>query len=325
MRILTRGHVDAASVQPRGGRADAAATVAAPTIALAGTAAGVLAERACAAGLALPSTGLALTSAGAVLWLAGRSRELPDRFAVAIGMALVLLSLAALQQLLACALGRTGLPPVELLRTGGLVLLFAALLVELDRRRRTRAAAAAVALERRRLARELHDGIAQELAYARTQSRRIAGAGMLVEAIDRALEESRAAIAGLVRSSDEPLEQSIEAAAVSIGERHGVEVHCDLAAGVVADDMTRDALLRILREAIANAARHGGASSVRVELRAGPHLSIADDGNGFDPSKTVRPDSHGLASMRERTEALGGHFALRSLPELGTCVEVALP
>jgi signal transduction histidine kinase len=196
--------------------------------------------------------------------------------------------------------------------------------IELDRRRRARAASAAVARERRRLARELHDGLAQELAYLRTQSRRITGAETLVEAADRALEETRAAISGLVRSCDEPLERSVEAAAVSVGERHGVDVVCDLSGGVEADDATREALLRVLREAIANASRHGGARSVRVELRHGPALSVMDDGRGFAPSVAFRPDALGIASMRERVEALGGTFSLSSLPQAGTRVEVAL-
>ena len=175
------------------------------------------------------------------------------------------------------------------------------------------------------MARELHDGVAQELAYIRTQSRRLAGGEKLVEAADRALEESRAAISALTRASDEPLAQTIEAAAISLGLRHGLTVFCDLSADVEADDATRYALLRILREAIANAANHGDARSVRVELRAGPRLSVTDDGRGFDPSGTFRPDSLGLASMRERAEGLGGEFALRSRPDTGTRVEVALP
>ena len=297
---------------------------AAPGVALAGTAAGALVGEACAGDLALPSSGLALTLAGAALWVTGVPRERRDRIALSIGVALALFAMAALQQLLACLLGRTGLPPAQLLRAGGLALLLVALVIELDRRRRARAASAAIAGERRRLARELHDGLAQELAYLRTQSRRITGAETLVEAADRALEETRAAISGLVRSCDEPLERSVEAAAVSVGERHGVDVVCDLSEGVVADDVTREALLRVLREAIANASRHGGARSVRVELRHGPALFVMDDGRGFAPSVAVRPDAHGLASMRERVEALGGTFSLSSLPQAGIRVEVVL-
>jgi signal transduction histidine kinase len=324
MHTFGLGNVEAAPIPPRRARDLAAAGWAAPGVALAGTITGSLAADACGAGLALPVSGLALTLAGALLWLTGLQRERRDRITLSIAAALALLAMAALQQLLVCALGREGMLAAELLQAGGLVLLFVGLMAELDSRRHVRAVAIAVAGERRRLARELHDGVAQELAYIRAQSRRIEGGEKLVEAADRALEESRAAISGLVRPADEPLAQTIEAAAISLGERHGVQVVCDLSTNVQADDATRGALLRILREAVANAARHSGATSVWVELRAGPRLSVTDDGRGFDPSGTFRPDSLGLASMRERTESLGGHFALRSEPDSGTCVQVAL-
>jgi signal transduction histidine kinase len=310
---------------PRRSRDLAAAGWAAPGMALGGTVTGGLVGDACATGLALPGAGVALTLAGAVIWLTGLPRERRDRITLSIAVALALLSIAALQRLLACALARDGLMAAEPLQAAGLSLLFVALALELDRRRSARAAATAVASERRRIARDLHDGVAQELAYIRSQGRRIAGGEKLVEATDRALAESRAAISALVRPADEPLAETIEASAISLCERYGLHVVCDLSTDVEADDATREALLRILREAIANAARHGGAGSVRVELRAGPRLSVTDDGRGFDPSGTFRPDSLGLVSMRERAETLGGQFALRSTPQLGTCVEVALP
>ena len=297
----------------------------APGAALAGTAIGALAADSCVGGIALPASGLALILTGAALWIAGVPRDRRDLITLSVAVALALLMMAALQQLLACILNRAGMASVELLQASGLLLLVLAITAEVDRRRRARAAAAAVSVERRRLARELHDGVAQELAYIRIQSRQLAGGEKLVEAADRALEESRAAISGLVRAADEPLARAIEAAAISLGQRHGMSVVCDLSADVEVDDTTRDALLRILREALVNAAKHGNASSVRIELRAGPRLSVIDDGRGFDPSGIFRPDSLGLASMRERTETLGGRFALRSMPDTGTCVEVALP
>jgi signal transduction histidine kinase len=310
---------------PSSSREGTVGSWAAPGVTLGGTVTGGLVGDACATGLALPGAGVALTFAGAVIWLIRLTRERRDRITLSIAVALALLAIAALQRLLVCVLAREGMMPAELLQAGGLFLLFVALALELDRRRSARAAATAVTTERRRLARELHDGVAQELAFIRSQGRRIAGAEKLVEATDRALAESRAAISALVRPADEPLAQTIEASAISLCERYGLQVVCDLSTDVEADDPAREALLRILREAITNAARHAGAGSVRVELRPGPRLSVTDDGRGFDSSGTFRPDSLGLVSMRERAETLGGQFALRSRPELGTCVEVALP
>ena len=91
---------------------------------------------------------------------------------------------------------------------------------------------------------------------------------------------------------------------------------------------TREALLRIVREAVSNALRHGHARSVTVRLH-GPaplHLEVADDGTGFDPADLRHLSGRfGLVSMRERAEALGGTFAVSGRPAGGTAVEVRLP
>jgi signal transduction histidine kinase len=188
----------------------------------------------------------------------------------------------------------------------------------------------AVLDERRRLARELHDGLAQELAYITTESRRLAGhpgAEHLAEAAERALEESRAAILALTRPSDEPLERTIADAAQSIGARAGIDVTVAVRPGLDAPADVRQALLRILREAMGNAARHGRASTVHVSLD-GPSplvMAIADDGNGFDPAAARRPDSLGLQSMEERAFNLGGRLSIESIGGEGTTVAMVLP
>jgi signal transduction histidine kinase len=179
----------------------------------------------------------------------------------------------------------------------------------------------AVLGERRRLARELHDGLAQELAYITTESRRLSGhpgAEHLAKAAERALEESRAAILALTRPSDEPLERTIAVAAQSIGERAGIDVTVAVRPGLDAPADVRQALLRIVREAMSNAARHGRASTVRVSVD-GPSplvMAIADDGTGFD---------QGLLSMHERAANLGGHLSIESVVGQGTTVAFVLP
>jgi signal transduction histidine kinase len=188
----------------------------------------------------------------------------------------------------------------------------------------------AVLHERRRLARELHDGLAQELAYITTETRRLTdhpGAKHLVDAAERALEESRAAILALTRPADEPLERTIAVAAQSIGERAGIEVTVAVRPGLDAPPDVRQALLRILREAMSNAARHGRAGNVRISLD-GPSplvMAIADDGDGFDLSAARRPDSLGLQSMSERATNLGGRLSIESVPGEGTTVAMVLP
>jgi signal transduction histidine kinase len=84
-------------------------------------------------------------------------------------------------------------------------------------------------------------------------------------------------------------------------------------------------LLRIVREAVTNAARHGEAGQITVRLSNGRglHLEVKDDGKGFDP--VDRRGGFGLESMRERAIALGGEFRLDSSPGHGTEIQVVLP
>jgi signal transduction histidine kinase len=91
---------------------------------------------------------------------------------------------------------------------------------------------------------------------------------------------------------------------------------------------TREALVRIVREAITNAARHGKATVARVELSNGRgiRLRVTDDGVGFDPL-AVRSQGRGfgLTSMDERTRQLGGSLRIESSPLHGTTIDVVLP
>ena len=89
----------------------------------------------------------------------------------------------------------------------------------------------------------------------------------------------------------------------------------------------REALVRIAREAVTNAARHGDAGLVRVELEngAGIKLRIVDDGRGFDAAaatRQTRRGGFGLVSMSERARAVGGVLHVASKRGAGTTVEV---
>jgi signal transduction histidine kinase len=196
-------------------------------------------------------------------------------------------------------------------------------------------AEAAVLAERRRIARELHDGVAQELAFVVRTARRLAGKSddpaptQIAAAADRALADSRRAIAALTRPLDEPLEVALAQAIEEVAFRVGASVDVALAPGVQVDALTREALIRIASEAVGNAGRHGGASSICVELTNGATrtLRVVDNGRGFDPGDAARinPFGYGLTSMRDRAEAVGCRYVLRSAPGHGTEVEVKLP
>lgn len=189
--------------------------------------------------------------------------------------------------------------------------------------------------ERRRVARDLHDGMAQELAFIASQARLLGidanpanRAQLISSAAQRALDESRRAIAALTRPMNEPLDVAIGQAAEDVARRLDVRLDFDADDQLAADDNTREALVRIVREAVSNAGRHSGASRVEVRLRRrdGVLLRIEDDGSGFDSDTVEHHQGHlGLVSMRERAEACGGSFSIRSASACGTTVEVWVP
>jgi signal transduction histidine kinase len=220
----------------------------------------------------------------------------------------------------------------DVLRLGFTIVLGAGALREIQTYWRNRAEAAALE-ERRRLARDLHDGVAQELAFIAAQARALAGPeardgtlARLAAAGERALDESRRAIAALTRSVDEPLDVALAQAAEEVAQRAGARVKLDLAADVELSPARREALIRIAREAVTNAARHGRARTIDVQLAAAPlRLRVVDDGGGFDPASVAGGPGFGLTSMRERAESLGGVFRAESAPGRGSVIEVTLP
>ena len=189
----------------------------------------------------------------------------------------------------------------------------------------TQLAGAAVLEERRRLARDLHDGVAQELAFIVREAAGTLPRAELASAAQRGLDEARRALAALTDSVDEPLETAIGQAAEEMAARAGGRVRLELDSGVHVPQPTREALVRIVREAVTNALRHGGAATVVVELSGTRplRLRVADDGAGFDTEHPRR--GHGLTSMRERAEQVGAAFSIVSGARVGTEVTVVLP
>jgi signal transduction histidine kinase len=189
-----------------------------------------------------------------------------------------------------------------------------------------------VAEERRRIARDLHDGLAQELAFIANQValvERGAASSTSMEQVGaaarRALTESRRAIRAL-GSGDEPLEVALAHAAEEVAVRERLRLHLALDPGIDAGPSACDALVRIVSEAITNAGRHGHASAVTVELSNGNgyRLRVSDNGIGFDPvGVSGRDGGFGLVSMRERAAMFGADFAIRARRGAGATIEVA--
>jgi signal transduction histidine kinase len=217
----------------------------------------------------------------------------------------------------------------DVLRTGCYVLLLVGAVREL-RQYWTARATAAVLEDRRRLARELHDGVIQELAYIRSRGHSIPcgvnGRDHIIAASDRALDEARAAVHALGRGTDEPLGFVLHRAAQELAERYDVDLEVDLDDSIQVPEDQQHALMRITREAVSNAARHGGAA--RVWLRLGRtsgqrSLVIQDDGKGFDVDAAFQAGTgYGLVSMRERARALPGALCLTAEQGNGSRVTV---
>jgi signal transduction histidine kinase len=190
-------------------------------------------------------------------------------------------------------------------------------------------ATALVLEDRRRLARELHDGVVQELGYIRSVT--LADVpdspcrADLLAACDRAIDEARAAVDALGRSTTEPLGFVLHRAARHVADRYGGRVLVDLDDSVEVAHPQRHALVRITREAVSNALRHGRASAVCIRLERDAdrcRLVVEDDGRGFDPAVARQSTGFGLTSMRERAAALPGAFDISSAEGRGTAVTV---
>jgi signal transduction histidine kinase len=198
-----------------------------------------------------------------------------------------------------------------------------------------RLAEAAVANERRRIARDLHDGLTQEIAFVagglRSGSRRALGpdeVAPLLDAADHALVEARQAVVALSSADDEPLGAAIGRLASALALRAGLEITLHVPRDIEAPAPVRAALLGITREAVTNAVRHSGGRSLIVTLSDGDalRLQVCDDGVGFPVESQARGGAgFGLTSMRERAGLAGGAMTVRSRPGAGTLVEVAVP
>jgi signal transduction histidine kinase len=246
-----------------------------------------------------------------------------------LGPAFALAAFARLNYLLFPSLYSDWFYTGDLLRTGSYAVLLVGAAREISRYWSAQARAA-VLEDRRRLARELHDGVVQELAYIRLETLTSVGdredRERMVAACDRALDEARAAIDALGRSTDEPLGFVLHRAARQVADRYHASLEVELDDSVHADEDQRHALIRITREAVSNAIRHGRADRVRLRLEHDEErrrLVVQDEGTGFDPT-TVRRNTtgYGLTSMEERASALRGSVDIDSTPGKGTTVAV---
>ncbi|MDU0327069.1 sensor histidine kinase [Microbacterium sp. KSW2-21] len=197
--------------------------------------------------------------------------------------------------------------------------------------------------ERSRLARELHDTVAQGLSSIQmllhaAERADATGPGIVHVRLARqtaadGLAETRRFIRELAPPSlDRGLASALERLAAGWGSREGVEVDLDLDAEVSLPMDAQTALLRIAQGALANVGQHARAHRVGILLASvqeGVRLTVTDDGMGFDieraESTASATDSFGLRAMRERVDQLDGRIQVDSAPRAGTTLTVTLP
>ena len=210
---------------------------------------------------------------------------------------------------------------------------------EREFRRLARAVARVEEDERRRLARELHDGLGQTLTALKHRLAQLGG-DVAPEARDRldaaialcgdALEDTRA-LSRLLRPpilDDLGLEAALRALARTLGESSGLSIDVAVEPLPDLDGDLQTLVFRVAQEALNNAAKHAQAKEVivRVVARGGfLQLQVADDGRGCDPETMLRSGGSGLGGMRERLRLYGGALELHSAPGEGTRLRAVVP
>lgn len=201
---------------------------------------------------------------------------------------------------------------------------------------------AAAMQERQRLARELHDSVAQ-LIYSQVL---FAGAGLKVlkngdqslgeeylhrihHVAQQALKEMRLLVFELRPSEtlEEGLQKAIERRLESVEKRSNLTVKFDVDESLNLDTSREIALYYIAMEALNNIVKHSGANDVSVSIRAekpGIRMIVADNGCGFDPSSVNHTAGMGLVNMQDRANAVGARLEIISEMGKGTRIEVSL-
>jgi len=199
--------------------------------------------------------------------------------------------------------------------------------------------------ERRRIAREIHDGVAQSLSYLNLKTKLVSDSVSAQDTV-KALTEL-GDIRKVVQDTYEDIRESIDQLSTEIknlpiipalanyvrefGANNGIKVQFDAPKGFPnLSPVAELQLLRIVQESLTNVRRHAQASEVRVKLentRDAVEMIVKDNGQGFTLADLEKapPGYHGLNIIRERAEGLGGSLDIATAPGEGTEIKVSLP
>jgi signal transduction histidine kinase len=191
----------------------------------------------------------------------------------------------------------------------------------------------AVAEERARVAREIHDGLAQYLFAVSTHASMLENGAdpertltQLKEAAAAAQQEARFAVLALSSAGGSaPFDSALRRYVDFLTADGLLEVDLEIEDGIRLAPDEQIEVFRIVQEGLANARKHARArrAEVRIEERAGERfVTVVDDGSGFDEQEIAA--GQGLRNMRARAASIGGGFRLVSTPGRGTALEVVL-
>ncbi len=205
----------------------------------------------------------------------------------------------------------------------------------------------AVAEERRRIAREIHDGVAQTLAFSalqldlvnklieKDQNKAIQEVTNIKSTLRELIKELRRSIFALrpVNLDSYGLSETIRKYCLDYGEQNDVRVDLDIQDLPTFSKKLELTIFRIFQEAMHNVAKHARAHSIQIKLSYNPNgnveLSVIDDGRGFDlgtvSDRVTTAGGLGLKNMQERVEKLGGSFSIESKIEQGTSIKTSIP
>jgi signal transduction histidine kinase len=194
--------------------------------------------------------------------------------------------------------------------------------------------------ERARLAREIHDGLAQHLWFAKLKFERLSStladderplADEVTKALDAAIIEAREALVTMRSGLEEdvPFSDMLVRAVDEFESSSGLRAEFTASTGIPSTLAPRVQveLLRIVSEALNNVRKHADATIVRItaEVSEGELLiTITDNGRGFDQGEAF-DKGMGLQGMRERARLVGGTLQVMSEPSGGTTIEVRAP
>jgi PAS domain S-box-containing protein len=189
-------------------------------------------------------------------------------------------------------------------------------------------------VERRRLAREIHDDVGQRLTALKFLIERVGKSGAADQA-RQVVEETLARVRDMSMGLAPPMLEDLGLLPALLWHVERFEAQTQIRIAFRHSDLDRRfppnvelSAFRIVQEALTNTARHAGTSSARLHVWANEHglgVEVGDDGVGFDPERAAAAPSVGLGGIRERVRLMGGEFTIETAPGAGTQLAAILP